>query len=322
MGNDEADNLREAVRKMLPPGAPIPDEEGMDYSIAMEYQGPPVSNADEIPIFEPISESRQTEPRDRNHVIEPTLLPVSRIARPMSPSSQSPRMYGSSESGASVLQNDDFSSHSASASPNSMDNQNNNVPKEGRRATVVTFNTSERRVVDTEKQVFPEFIGVTKEKKKKTKTRVCYRCGRGKWESKETCLVCDAKYCSNCVLRAMGSMPEGRKCVKCIREPIDESKRPKLGKQSRVLSRLLSPVEVKHIMKAERECCANQLRPEQLFVNRYPLKTEEMGELFGCLLPPKNLKPGRYWYDKESGLWGQVKYITDFSIRLFNWLIA
>ncbi|KAL0447732.1 UNVERIFIED_CONTAM: Extra-large guanine nucleotide-binding protein 3 [Sesamum latifolium] len=273
-----AEDWREMVRKMLPPGAPIPDEDKMDYSIALEYKGPPVlyevprvepldMNADAIPIAEPISESRRSVTRDNAPVIEPIPLPMSRIARVTSQPHHSPRMSGSSESVVSVLQNDDFSSPSASASPGSVHSRQSNVPKEppseGRRATVVTFNTvdrSERRVVDTDKQVFPEYVGVTKEKKKRKKTRVCYRCGKGKWETKESCLVCDAKYCSNCVLRAMGSMPEGRKCVTCIGEPIDESKRSKL---------------------------------------------EEMAELFGCPLPPRKLKPGRYWYDKESGLWGK-----------------
>ncbi|KAL8536416.1 hypothetical protein ACS0TY_011869 [Phlomoides rotata] len=318
MDKDGAGDWREMVRKMLPPGAPIPDEDSMDYSIALEYNGPPVAydvprvepldmNADEIPIAEPVSESRRSVSHQTAPVIEPIPLPVSRI-RVTDPSNQSPRMSGSSESVVSVLQNADFSP-SCSASPSSMHSQQNNVPKENEgRRPVVTFNTVERtekRVVDSEKQVYPEFVGVTKEKKKRTKARVCHRCGKGKWEMKESCLVCNVKYCSNCVLRAMGSMPEGRKCVTCISEPIDESNRSKLGKHSRVLSRLLSPLEVKQIMKAEKECAANQLRPEQLIVNGYPLKPEEMAELLGCSLPPKKLKPGVYWYDKESGLWGK-----------------
>ncbi|GFP98076.1 extra-large guanine nucleotide-binding protein 3 [Phtheirospermum japonicum] len=303
MDKNGADEWREMVRKMLPPGAPIPDEDNMDYSIALEYNGPPVSydlpkmepidtNSNAIPIAEPISESRRSVTRENPPVIEPILLPVSRISRISSPPNQSPRLSASSESVVSVLQNADFSS---SPSPGSARSRpDNNVPK------VVTFNTA-----DKEKQVFPEFVGVTKEKKKRKKSRVCYRCGKGKWENKECCLVCDSKYCSNCVLRAMGSMPEGRKCVSCIGEAIDESKRFKLGRYSRVLSHLLSPLEVKHIMRAEKECAANQLRPEQLIVNGYPLKPEEMAELFGCSLPPSKLKPGRYWYDKESGLWGK-----------------
>ncbi|CAI9772257.1 unnamed protein product [Fraxinus pennsylvanica] len=323
MEKNGEEGWREMVRKMLPPGAPIPDDDNLDYSIALEYKGPPVSyevprveplgmNSNGIPIAEPLSESRRSFARDASPVIEPILLPVSRIASVASQPNQSPRISGSSESVVSVLQNPESSSRSPSASPGSVHSRCNYAPKElpgeGKRATVVTFNTvdrSERRVVDVEQQLFPEFIGVTKEKKKRKKTRVCYRCGKGKWETKESCLVCDLKYCSNCVLRAMGSMPEGRKCVTCIGEPIDESNRLKLGKHSRLLWRLLSPLEAKHIMKTEKECSANQLRPEQLIVNGYPLKPEEMAELFGCPLPPKKLKPGRYWYDKESGLWGK-----------------
>ncbi|XP_075518077.1 LOW QUALITY PROTEIN: extra-large guanine nucleotide-binding protein 3-like [Primulina tabacum] len=323
MDKNGSKDWRDMVRKMLPAGAPVPDEDNLDYSIALEYDGPPVlyeipraeplyMNADTIPIAEPVSQSRRSVTHDMAPVVEPIRMPMSRIASVANHSNQSPRMSGSSESEVSVLQNADFSSPSPSASPGSVHSRRSYVPKDSsndvRRSTVVTFNTvdrSDRRVTDAEKQVFPEYVGVTKEKKRRKKTRVCYRCGKGKWETKESCLVCDARYCSNCVLRAMGSMPEGRKCVTCISEPIDESKRSKLGNHSRLLSRLLSPLEVKQIMKAEKECLANQLRPEQLIVNGYPLKQEEMAELFGCPLPPRKLKPGRYWYDKESGLWGK-----------------
>ncbi|XP_043695326.1 extra-large guanine nucleotide-binding protein 3-like [Telopea speciosissima] len=325
MGEKAGENWKELVKKMLPPGATLPEgAENPDYSIAMEYEGPPVSY--EVPRVEPLEVTYPTNPMASTAesfsdsqgvaiytvppVIEPILLPVSRIAGVTSSSVQSPRVSGSTESVVSVLQNPEFSSASPSASPASVHSPRSNPLKqmvnEIKRVPMVTFNTvdkSEREELDVEKPVFPEYVGVSKKKEKKK--RVCFRCGKGKWESKETCLVCDARYCSNCVLRAMGSMPEGRKCVTCIGQPIDESKRLKLGKCSRVLSRLLSPLEVKQIIKAEKECPANQLRPEQLMVNGVPMRPEEMAELLSCPLPPRKLKPGRYWYDKESGLWGK-----------------
>ncbi|PQQ05111.1 extra-large guanine nucleotide-binding protein 3 [Prunus yedoensis var. nudiflora] len=324
---------------MLPPGASIPeDASDLDYSIAMEYVGPPVSydvprvepldvSSRAIPTAEPLSESQRSVTNTGPPVIEPIPLPVSRIAGVTSSPTQSPRVSGSSESVVSVLQNPDFSSASPSASPGSVHNPPNIHPKqvsnEVKRAPVVTFNTvdrSQRKEVDVEQPVFTAYVGVSKEKKKK-KSRVCFRCRKGKWETKESCLVCDAKYCSNCVLRAMGSMPEGRKCVTCIGQPIDESKRLKLGKQSRVLSRLLSPLEVKQIMKAEKECSANQLRPEQLIVNGFPLKPEEMAELLGCPLPPRKLKPGRYCPDASNGnteVYINGREITKLELRVLK----
>ncbi|KAJ9537547.1 hypothetical protein OSB04_030280 [Centaurea solstitialis] len=249
------------------------DDDEYEYSIAMEYMGPQV--AYELLKVQPL-ESRK--PRTRV------------VGSP----NQTPRLAASSESVAS--------SGSPSGSPGSAHDQHE-TDHEVRKRPVVTFNGIDRLDEKDDVVTYLEDVTISKSKKK---TRFCSRCGKGKWETKESCLVCDAKYCRDCVLRAMGSMPEGRKCVTCLGEAIDESKRQILGKNSRLLARLLSSLEVKQVMKAEKECFANQLRPEQVIVNGYPLKPDEMAELLGCPLPPQKLKPGVYWYDKESGLWGKV----------------
>lgn len=192
---------------------------------------------------------------------------------------------------------------------------NNEPGYDVKRAPVVTFCGIESEDEDIHEQFSrcpgPETLRAKKEPPVKVRKGACYRCLKGnRFTEKEVCIVCDAKYCSSCVLRAMGSMPEGRKCVACIGFPIDESKRNNLGKCSRILKRLLNDLEIRQIMKAEKLCEVNQLPPEYISVNGRPLCNEELVILQSCPNPPKKLKPGSYWYDKVSGLWGKVNTIV------------
>lgn len=284
----EKDIWQKTLRKMLPPGAPFPDEEHLDYSIAVEYQGPPVPY--NVPSVEPFDFNNGSIPTTSIISTLPDLLPLSSIpiAVPV----------------AGIWRPAD--SQRSDSESRSTDDEDAEV----RRQAVVRFDVSNRgdtassRGFSEKETDSPLRVGIGK---KVSRRGNCSRCGKGnKLKEKEVCFVCGARFCKNCVLKAMGSMPEGRKCVSCIGQPIEESMRSSLGKCSRILGKVCSPLEVKQIMKAEKECFSNQLRPHQIVVNGRQLRVKEMEELLGCPVPPQKMKPGKYWYDKDSGLWGKV----------------
>ncbi|KAJ6687664.1 GTP-BINDING PROTEIN ALPHA SUBUNIT [Salix koriyanagi] len=299
---EEENAWEEVIRKMLPAGAPLPDEDHLDYSIAIEYEGPPVPY--EIPRADPLNSlsiptsSLASTEESKSRPSIPVASPVSRFTR--------------------------FSNHNGNARrpyPDRVEVEEGNYEEEtersegGRRGNFVTFNTpkdSETEEGEDEEDGYSstqsDLTTTRKEESKAVKRKggICSRCGKkNRLKERETCLACEKRYCSNCMLKAMGSMPEGRKCVSCIGKPIEEWKRSNLGKCSRILARVCSPLEVTQIMRAEKECAANQLRPEQLIVNGRQLSQEELAEVLGCALPPQKLKPGKYWYDKDSGFWGK-----------------
>ncbi|KAL4574637.1 hypothetical protein LXL04_021473 [Taraxacum kok-saghyz] len=267
------------LRKMLPVGAPLPDEDQLDFSISVEYQPPthPHNNVH----YHPLSGTTSPIPIIKN----------SNFTRP--PKIHHKYTTATSNLAASVV----------TPVPESGEDKNSDVP---------SFDTTQDEEEEQQEEDNASSTSVTASPvvetggKKNQKKSICSRCGNGnRLKDKEGCIVCDARYCNNCLLKAMGSMPEGRKCVGCIGQPIDESRRQKLGKSSKMLSKICSPLEVRQIMLAEKECFANQLRPEQLVVNGRQLKQEDLSELLSCPVPPLKLKPGKYWYDKDSGLWGQ-----------------
>ncbi|GAB2224835.1 hypothetical protein Drorol1_Dr00005612 [Drosera rotundifolia] len=170
----------------------------------------------------------------------------------------------------------------------------------------MTFLDSQfREVVQREEPLLDDVEGQVMHQRLVLKKGLCHLCLRGnRLTEKVTCISCEAQYCSRCVLRAMGSMPEGRKCLGCIGRPVASVRRSILGKCSGMLKRLLSESEVKRIMSSEISCPANWLSPNQVRVNGSPLNLEELMVLQNCPRPPRNLKPGSYWYDRGSGLWG------------------
>ncbi|THU61497.1 hypothetical protein C4D60_Mb07t23890 [Musa balbisiana] len=203
MDSMDANSWQEMMRKILPPGTPIPEAPAnLDYSIAIEYDGPPVSYelprvdpVDLIPTAEPALSRRRSASGTLSPVLDPIPLPVSRIAHCADHPSRSPQDSGSSESVDSVLQNEEFSDASHSVSPVSAHSLPNEQPSqldnEERRASVVTFEEkSENKKLYHDFSGSPQYVGVTRKDKRK---KVCYRCGKRKWESKEVCLVCDKR---------------------------------------------------------------------------------------------------------------------------------
>ncbi|KAB5556915.1 hypothetical protein DKX38_007824 [Salix brachista] len=341
-------------------------EDGVQYSFALEYTGPPVGY--DIPRAAPVNVNNIPVAAVVSHINfqKNITLPVVKPLLPPSDPSKNPKSVNTGknpgkdcgseeavitvsptsvieiavvhnlqecvfsgelsssgwESNESVLSSVDVDDEYPSSRVSSVKVSNNELNGEGRKAPVVTFRDIESNdgVGDDGSGDIDDGFGgnegffeeeervlqIKPEARSKGKKGSCYRCFKGrKFTEKEVCLVCDAKYCSNCVLRAMGSMPEGRKCVTCIGFPIDESKRGSLGKCSRMLKRLLNNLEVRQIMKAEKLSEANQLPPEYVYVNGEPLCHEELVVLQACSNPPKKMKPGNYWYDKVSGLWGK-----------------
>ncbi|OAY32185.1 extra-large guanine nucleotide-binding protein 3 [Manihot esculenta] len=318
---EEESTWEQVLRKMLPAGAPLPDEDHLDYSIAVEYQGPPVPY--QVPRVDPLNlDSLSIRSSSLVSVADDTDVSVP-VAAPITASKIS--KFSRFRNGtANVLVKESTSSvpqiEKAVNGENEEEGESAQVvngrkgeENEGKRVNVVKFNTPRDSETEddgyssTQSSAAADALRPTSAVRKGSRKRgVCSRCGKkNRLKEREACLVCDARYCSNCMLKAMGSMPEGRKCVSCIGHPIDELKRSSLGKCSRILSKVCSPLEVRQIMRAEKECAANQLRPEQLIVNGRSLRQEELAEVLGCPIPPQNLKPGKYWYDKDSGLWGK-----------------
>ena len=118
-------------------------------------------------------------------------------------------------------------------------------------------------------------------------------------------------------IKAMGSMPEERKCLGFIGCPIDESKWHLLGKCSWVLKGLLLELEVKQIMESELSCPANQLPPEQIFVNDRPLYLEKLMLLRSCPNPLRNLNQDTIGIIESPIFWERYIWIL-LSFHHFN----
>ena len=309
-----------SLLKNLRPGVPSVHDDGShhysyEYSFAEEYKGPPLNysipeilpfNVNQIPLAHVADHSPP------HHLSLPVIQPFTKINAELDSRTDSI----SSEPLSCREEEDHHDDHDGPLSP-----------KHVKRPSVVTFRDPTTNEIVEDEELVESVRGKSNSSSSSSSSRVrphavrggkkgsCYRCLKGnRFTEREVCIVCSAKYCGNCVIRAMGSMPEGRKCVTCIGYRIDESKRGKLGKPSRMLKKLLSEWGMKQIMKDEMFCKANQIPAENVMVNGEPLDWDKLTLLLTCSNPPKGLKPGFYWYDKASGFWGKV--IKDSNFRI------
>ncbi|KAJ9551805.1 LOW QUALITY PROTEIN: hypothetical protein OSB04_015850 [Centaurea solstitialis] len=340
------------LRSMLPISSSKEDDDdeyNVEYSIATEYSGPPVSydipravpvdvgsiptasvfsvsSSGELslPIIHPVvkrgpklvlsevNESRLGADRIGGDAHTPSSPEGDRssVSLGFSDSHENSQEFSMSSDGGDGLGN--YCHEIEELHDDGEENENRThevVSSYDNKTQIVTFREPESKAMVQEESSFTDSGMVSRERPRASshiKKGLCHRCLKGsRLTSKESCIVCDAKYCSKCVLRVMGSMPEGRKCITCIGYTIDESKRGHLGKCSKVLKQVLSDFQVKQIMQSEESCDINQLPYWLVFVNGKQLSLEEAVLLRTCAYPPKRLRPGSYWYDKLSGFWGK-----------------
>ncbi|GMJ06981.1 extra-large G-protein 1 [Hibiscus trionum] len=322
------------LRKIIPfeKSSPVDDDISIEYSFAIEYNGPPINfdipklvpvDLDRLPTAAEVSSSFSL-----NNVSLPVIHPIVKI-NPVNQKPPKDKRFASKPGSARKSIVHPGLSSELSVTVDSLDSLgkgiddgdggvgcseiqeipdvNNETPSHVRKPSVVTFREPES--CDVEESDFSETESIILDEQpiaRNGKKGSCYRCLKGnRFTLKEICIVCNAKYCYKCVLRTMGSMPEGRKCITCIGKKIHESRRESLGKRSRLLKQMLGELEVQRVMRSEKACEANQLPPQLVNVNGEPLTQDELQVLQTCQNPPEKLKPGFYWYDKLSGFWGK-----------------
>ncbi|CAH9061075.1 unnamed protein product [Cuscuta epithymum] len=290
------------LRRMLPSGAPLPDEDHLDYSISVEYHAPSDFCFKDVPTLKPPPSLQSAKPPKFRDILSRFPLRKKKCSSgSSSPASKIQFSFSSHSETQEAISVSDFETGSVNPVSFEAGTDDDRTDDDGDGSKGISPLPSE---ADDQGCRVEKIGGRKGDLWFRAKATICSRCGK-KIREREVCIVCDAGYCKNCVLKAMGSMPEGRKCLGCIGLPINEANRERLGMVTRSLAKVCSPLEVKQIMIAERECSANQIRPEQVWVNGRQLRQEELAQLLGCVMPPEKLKAGKYWYDKDSGLWGK-----------------